>query len=94
MPSNPQGSTINNIGPHWPAGNTPISVGTYSNIKPVIDTERCSVCLLCWLYCPDGAISIQDNGKKLAVDFALCKSCGICVNECPIKAIELLPVER
>ena len=96
MPSNPRGDMITNPGPHWPAGNTPINVGTYSNIKPVIDTERCNGCLLCWLFCPDGAISVQGkgNGEKVAVDYDLCKSCGICVRECPRKAVELLRIER
>jgi len=55
---------------------------------------RCGACLLCWLFCPDGAISVQGNGKKkLEVNNDLCKACGICVQECPLKAIELLPIE-
>lgn len=55
---------------------------------------QCGACFLCWLLCPDGAISIQDGKKKLEVDHDLCKACGICAKECPLKAIEMLPVER
>jgi formate dehydrogenase major subunit len=55
---------------------------------------RCGACFLCLLLCPDGAIYLQGNGKKkVKVKNDLCKACGICVNECPLHAIEMLPVE-
>ena len=79
-------------GPHWKAGNIPTNVGDWNNIKPVIH-DKCSGCLLCWLLCPDGAI-MQTGDKKVAVDNRLCKGCGICANECPLKAIEMVRVER
>ncbi len=56
---------------------------------------RCGACLLCWLLCPDGAIASKEgsNGKKPAIDYDLCKSCGICAHECPMKAIEMRTME-
>ncbi len=81
-------------GPQWPAGDIPINVGSYSDTKPVIDKSRCSSCLLCWLYCPDGAISISEEDNKPIVNNDLCKSCGICVYECPLKIIKLQPMEQ
>jgi len=81
-------------GPQWPAGDIPINVGSYSDTKPVIDKSRCSSCLLCWLYCPDGAISISEEDNKPIVNDDLCKSCGICVYECPLKIITLQSIEQ
>ncbi|MFC1992388.1 4Fe-4S binding protein [Chloroflexota bacterium] len=75
-------------GPHWPAGDAPINIGDWFKLKPVFN-EKCTYCLLCWLLCPDGAI-IQLGDKKLGVDESLCKNCGICVQECPIKAVEMV----
>lgn len=82
-----------NVGPHWIAGNTPLNVGSYTRIKPAIDME-CTGCLLCFVYCPDGAISVVEEGKKVAVDFNLCKACGICAYECPQKAIRMVSTEK
>lgn len=55
---------------------------------------QCGACFLCLLLCPDGAIYLQGNGKKkVEVKNDLCKACGICVHECPLQAIAMLPVE-
>jgi formate dehydrogenase major subunit len=55
---------------------------------------RCGACYLCLLLCPDGAIFLEGNGKKkVVVKNDLCKACGICVNECPLQAIAMLPLE-
>ena len=55
--------------------------------RPVIDKEKCVNCLLCWIYCPDGAIVREE--KKVSVNYEYCKGCGICANECPVKAITM-----
>jgi pyruvate ferredoxin oxidoreductase delta subunit len=57
----------------------------WRSIRPVIDTGRCIGCEQCYLYCPDGVISIQ-NGKAV-VDYDFCKGCGICAKICKIGAI-------
>ncbi len=77
------------VGPCWPAGQIPINVGSYTKVKPVIDESQCSSCRLCWLLCPEGAISIREEDNKPTVNHSLCKGCGICVYECPLKIIEL-----
>jgi pyruvate ferredoxin oxidoreductase delta subunit len=41
------------------------------------------------MYCPEGAID-----QNLEIDYNFCKGCGICANECPKKAIEMLLEER
>jgi pyruvate ferredoxin oxidoreductase delta subunit len=41
------------------------------------------------MYCPDAAID-----EDLNVDLRFCKGCGICANECPKKAIEMVREEK
>ena len=74
--------------------------GDWRVFKPVIDQDRCTRCLICWMYCPDGVIGIIDKPYKtssgrvwsfsLYIDYDYCKGCGICAEECPLKAIELV----
>ena len=63
--------------------------GTWRALRPVIDLERCTHCMFCWIYCPDGAIQVE-NSKVIGIDLKHCKGCGICANECPRKAITMI----
>jgi len=63
--------------------------GSWRALRPVIDTEKCSHCMLCWLFCPDGSIKVRDS-KVSGVDLRYCKGCGICAVECPRQVIEML----
>ncbi len=62
--------------------------GSWRTYAPVTDFEKCTHCMLCWIFCPDSAIAVKD-GKKLGTDFQYCKGCGICATECPADAIEM-----
>lgn len=53
-------------------------------LRPVFFADRCTNCMLCWVYCPDAAI-LTDNGKVVGIDYDYCKGCGICARECPTK---------
>lgn len=66
--------------------------GDWRAFRPIIDKEKCINCLLCWIYCPDGAIIREEN--NVAVDYDYCKGCGICANECPVKAITMVEERR
>ena len=57
----------------------------WRSIRPVIDPGRCIGCEQCYLYCPDGVISVQ-NGKPV-IDYDFCKGWGICAKICKIGAI-------
>jgi len=63
--------------------------GLWRTERPVIDRGRCIKCLLCWLYCPEGAV-IRGEDDGVEVDYDYCKGCGICANECPVKAISMV----
>jgi len=55
--------------------------------KPVINHDKCILCLMCWIVCPD--VSIYRTEKTVEVDYYHCKGCGVCSNECPVKCISM-----
>lgn len=63
--------------------------GTWREYRPMLNKEMCKKCMLCWLYCPDGVIMI-DEDKYPVFDYEYCKGCGVCAYECRFKAIELV----
>jgi 2-oxoacid:acceptor oxidoreductase delta subunit (pyruvate/2-ketoisovalerate family) len=63
------------------------STGSWrSQDPPQVDLSRCVNCLLCWAYCPDGAIQVHDAVWQ-GIDAHLCKGCEICVAVCPTGAL-------
>ncbi len=62
--------------------------GTWRISRPIIDMDRCSHCMICWIFCPDGAVMVKDQ-RLIGFDLMHCKGCGICASECPRKAIEM-----
>ncbi|MDZ4165278.1 MAG: 4Fe-4S binding protein [Smithellaceae bacterium] len=68
--------------------------GDWRDLKPVIDHSKCTPsvkgkpsCFLCWLYCPDGVVTM---GIPVEIDLEYCKGCGICAEECPTRAITMV----
>ena len=60
--------------------------GSWRTFCPEVNYAKCTHCTLCWIYCPDAAISRQEDDSP-KIDYDYCKGCGICANECPTKAI-------
>jgi len=48
----------------------------------------CRACSICWIFCPDAAIDLKDDGKP-EFDYDYCKGCGICATECPCGVITM-----
>jgi len=81
---------------------TNIKTSSWRTSKPVIDYSKCTRCMICWKYCPDVAIDIDENPNYAApgerflkmeapfIDYDHCKGCGICAKECPFDAIEMV----
>ncbi len=67
--------------------------GEWRTHRPVIDKEKCSKCLFCWMYCPEAAINVDDSGFP-EIDYDYCKGCEVCFNECPRKAISMVIEEK
>jgi NADPH-dependent glutamate synthase beta subunit-like oxidoreductase/Pyruvate/2-oxoacid:ferredoxin oxidoreductase delta subunit len=52
---------------------------------------NCFGCDNCYGVCPDNAVLKVQEGDGYAFDLDYCKGCGICVQECPCGAIEMIP---
>lgn len=71
----------------------------WRNMRPVLDAEKCTGCLQCYLYCPDGCIfrpacqasDATDVGAAVAIDYDFCKGCGVCVEVCRFGALAMVP---
>ncbi len=79
-------------GPVSKAGTIPTRMGSWSTAKPVLK-RKCTFCLFCWVFCPEGAIIQDEANRRVTFDFEDCKGCGICVKECPTRAIEMVEQE-
>ncbi|BDH80077.1 MAG TPA: 4Fe-4S binding protein [Methanothermobacter sp.] len=58
--------------------------GSWRTFKPILDKEKCIECDNCILFCPDACIN-----PEYEIDYDYCKGCGICAEECPVKAIKM-----
>lgn len=50
--------------------------------------DQCNRCLVCLLYCPEGALAEKPNRVDVVLD--LCNGCGTCAVECPQQAIAMV----
>ena len=54
---------------------------------------NCFQCDNCFGVCPDNAVRKVDEAHGYAFDYDFCKGCGLCVEECPCGAVEMVPEE-
>ena len=63
--------------------------GAWRSSTPTLDLDKCTHCMLCWLFCPDDSV-VVDGLEVQGFDLLHCKGCGICAQECPRDAITML----
>ncbi|MCC9293608.1 4Fe-4S binding protein [Clostridium sp. WLY-B-L2] len=63
--------------------------GDWRTTKPIWNSEKCKNCFLCWAFCPDMSI-IVENEKIKGIDYDHCKGCGLCAAQCKFDAIQLV----
>ncbi|HTR88801.1 MAG TPA: NAD(P)-binding protein [Solirubrobacteraceae bacterium] len=52
---------------------------------------NCFECDNCYGVCPDNAVLKLGEGQRYDFDYDYCKGCGLCAQECPCGAIEMIP---
>jgi len=67
--------------------------GDWRSERPIMDKEKCNKCGLCWLYCPDAAMKLLEDGYY-EPDLFYCKGCGICAKVCARGAITMIEEEE
>ncbi len=72
---------------------TSVNAG-WRSLRPLIDPVQCTLCLNCYMYCPDGTIFKVRDGEgvctALAIDYDFCKGCGVCAKVCPVPCIAMV----
>ncbi len=69
-----------------------VKTASWRTFRPVIRTEGCTKCYVCWKFCPDNAIGIDSAGwPVILLDY--CKGCAICAEECKPRAIDMVKEE-
>ncbi len=52
---------------------------------------NCFECDNCYGVCPDNAVIKLGSSPHYQFDYDFCKGCGICAQECPCGAIDMVP---
>ena len=59
-----------------------------------VEASKCALCLTCVRSCPHGAVEVAfddaSSGRAAKIVDIACHACGICVAECPAKAIHMV----
>ncbi|MHC1636505.1 MAG: 4Fe-4S dicluster domain-containing protein [Candidatus Methanospirareceae archaeon] len=71
-----------------PGSASSYKTGDWRSERP-IRKGGCVKCGLCYIYCPEGAVYLSEEGE-FETDLFYCKGCGICANECPRGVIKLV----
>ncbi|MDX1672954.1 MAG: 4Fe-4S dicluster-binding protein [Balneolaceae bacterium] len=61
--------------------------------KPEVHLAKCVDCMLCWVYCPDTAVLVEED-SFYGFDYRYCKGCELCAEVCPADAIEMVAEEK
>ena len=71
-----------------PVGEHPMMItGNWREYRPVIEREKCDLCLNCVVFCPDACWQLDEAEEAVVWNAKYCKGCSICVNECATDAL-------
>jgi len=65
----------------------------FTREEAIAEAERCfhcgtcTLCEVCYITCPDMVVFLESDGPSFDENAEYCKSCGICIYECPRHAI-------
>ena len=71
-------------------------MGGLDEVTALFEARRCLSCGTCFEcdncfgVCPDNAVIKLGSGKRYAIDYEYCKGCGLCAEECPSGAIDMV----
>ncbi len=75
-------------------------VGALDDTTALLEARRCLSCGTCFEcdncygICPDNAIIKLGPGKRYEINYEYCKGCGLCAEECPSGAIDMIKEDR
>jgi uncharacterized Fe-S center protein len=78
------GATLKNLG--MGCASRKGKMEQHSTSKPKINKKKCTACGTCVDWCPQDAISLEDDHAK--IDSALCIGCGECLAMCRFDAVK------
>ncbi len=61
--------------------------GNWRAYRPVIDREKCNLCMNCVAFCPDACWQLDPAGEEVVWNAKYCKGCLVCVTECSTEAL-------
>jgi len=67
--------------------------GSWRQFRPVLQRQRCSRCWICFVRCPEAAITLDPEDYPV-VDYEVCKGCLLCAHECPTQAFSIARENR
>lgn len=72
-----------------PGGAKSYKTGDWRSQKPIYDKDKCVKCGACYMFCPEAAIKICEDGY-IDIDYFYCKGCGVCAKECWTGAFKMV----
>ncbi len=75
----------------YPKTGLAFPTGDWAMKQPKLDRDKCTGCTLCYFFCPDSVITLDEEYKP-SFDLEFCKGCGICAEECPADAIDMVSI--
>ena len=61
--------------------------GNWREYRPVLEAEKCDLCMNCIVFCPDACFQLDEAEEKVVLNTDFCKGCNICINECATEAL-------